>query len=475
MNAQTGSLRTRLFVGVAWTAAVALALFTAALLWIMHRHVHRQTDALLLQLARAEAHELAVEGKGAHLHEMAIPLPSFSAAMTERYALIFDDAGSILTATANITTAERAPQSWLPLLAGSADARLFNAEDLAAESLRLAVIPSVAGTGGPIFVGVGVSHRAIDASTWATLGAAIPLSLLAILTIAGSAFYLARRLTRDLADLSRRCNDVDLHAAMVGGAGPQPSFTLSPSAPREAAVLAETLEDLVGRVRELVESQNEFVAEAAHELRTPLTALRGELELALRRERSADEYREAIAAALNDTARLERLAGSLLESARGQQMGARLERLDLAALTGEALRRFAAAMRDKGIETKLEGEGVCCVRADRMAAARVLDNLLQNALAHSGASRLTLRLEDEDADDPRRAALLIADDGAGVPDKLRKRLFLPFQRGSQHEGYGLGLYLAKQLMERQGGDLRYAENLLPNRDGAGWRLSFLKA
>src|SRR6185295_9680135 len=80
--------------------------------------------------------------------------------------------------------------------------------------------------------------------------------------------------------------------------------------------LARDVDDMVGRLAELLSAQRVFIAHAAHELRSPLTALYGELALALRRSRDADAYRDAIRSALESTKELTGLAEDLLAVAR---------------------------------------------------------------------------------------------------------------------------------------------------------------
>ncbi|MFB6265446.1 MAG: histidine kinase dimerization/phospho-acceptor domain-containing protein [Bradymonadaceae bacterium] len=79
-------------------------------------------------------------------------------------------------------------------------------------------------------------------------------------------------------------------------------FGVSDDAPRELATLASTVEQLIRKVRRMVDIQNQFIAEAAHELRTPLTALQGDIELTLRRDRSKEEYEETLERLKGDAA-----------------------------------------------------------------------------------------------------------------------------------------------------------------------------
>jgi two-component system OmpR family sensor kinase len=218
-------------------------------------------------------------------------------------------------------------------------------------------------------------------------------------------------------------------------------------------------------------AQDHFVAEAAHELRTPLTALRGELEVTLRRERSGAEYEEAIRWVLGDVERLTSLANDLLDLARSRHEELRCEELVADVLLEEGVERVLRAAQ--GLEVTVrwdEGARERLVYGDPCSAARVMENLARNAALHARAETLELHIS---ADSDGLVAE-IADDGVGIPDELAPRLFLPFQRGAdgaRGQGHGLGLSIAAELMRAQGGSLSY----VPTPRGALWRLRWSDA
>ncbi|MBT9560790.1 MAG: hypothetical protein IV100_32500 [Myxococcales bacterium] len=132
---------------------------------------------------------------------------------------------------------------------------------------------------------------------------------------------------------------------------------MSDDAPEELGTLARTLSALLERVNGLLQSQARFVAEAAHELRTPVTALQGELEVTLRRPRSADEYREAIEEALADTRRLVGLTEQLLTAARAHTEPLVVAPIPLRAALDESLARFASPVRSHGLKVVFGDQG----------------------------------------------------------------------------------------------------------------------
>lgn len=191
-----------------------------------------------------------------------------------------------------------------------------------------------------------------------------------------------------------------------------------------------------------------MAAMVAHEVRNPASVVRGSVELVRARagDRLSEVDREALEDVLHEVGRLTRLTEDFLDLAREPRLSA--ARLDLAALVEDAARRALAAHPGLAVEVAVPPLEV---EADGGRVQQVLANLLRNA-AQAGARSVRL----EGAAEGRRAVLRVRDDGPGVDPSLRPRLFEPFAT-SRKEGSGLGLALARRLMERQGGTLRLLE------------------
>jgi hypothetical protein len=163
----------------------------------------------------------------------------------------------------------------------------------------------------------------------------------------------------------------------------------------ETRALAADLDNMISQLSALVESQRTFISHAAHELRSPLATLLGELQLALRRPRSADEYRRSLDAMHADVEALVRLAEDLLLLARVQAGAARpqeLETVDTIVAEGLRMARGRGEERRVGIEvTGLEVAAGTQVQAVRGELARVLRNLVDNAIAHSAVDSARAR------------------------------------------------------------------------------------
>jgi two-component system, OmpR family, sensor kinase len=204
-------------------------------------------------------------------------------------------------------------------------------------------------------------------------------------------------------------------------------------------------------VRAALARERRFVSDASHELRTPLAALRTELELALRRERSREELEAALRSAAEETERLSQLAEDLLVLARAEEgkLPVRRERLAAAELLGGVRERYArrAEEAERALEVRVE-DGLA-LNADRLRVEQALGNLVENALRH-GRGRILLEARASDG----QVELHVRDEGEGFPPVFLGSAFEPFSRAdparSSH-GTGLGLAIVDVIARAHGG------------------------
>lgn len=221
--------------------------------------------------------------------------------------------------------------------------------------------------------------------------------------------------------------------------------------------MVSAIRDVTERKR-LDQAQQDFVAMAGHDLATPLTVLRARTQLLLRR-RAYDE--ESLSAILEQTSRMDRLVSDLRELASVEGGGLLLRRhaVDLIWLAEEAVERARTVAKERSIRMEATQTPVA-VLVDRDRLGQVLDNLLGNAVKYSD-DEVVVRIEPDDGE----ARLSVADRGPGIPAEVLPRLFDRFYRGQQatsSAGLGLGLYIARMLVEAHGGRI-WAESEL----GAG--------
>ncbi|MFJ5989213.1 sensor histidine kinase [Lentzea sp. NPDC092896] len=217
-----------------------------------------------------------------------------------------------------------------------------------------------------------------------------------------------------------------------------------PSSDNEIARLGKTLNETLDRMHSAVEDTRRFVADASHELRSPLAALRAELEIALSHPHLAD-WTTVVKAALEDAERLQELTTDLLL----------LARLDADALDNQDTVDLTAVVRrevSRRGTVILDADDHVLVPGRRAQLSRLLGNLLDNAERHAG-TEVVVRLRGGPS-----ATLEVIDDGPGIPEADRERVFDRFTRLDEARtraagGAGLGLAIARRIAARHHGTL----------------------
>jgi heavy metal sensor kinase len=265
---------------------------------------------------------------------------------------------------------------------------------------------------------------------------------LALLLSALAAYWLAAAALRPVESMRRE-------AEAVSAVEPGRRLPL-PAAQDEVRRLGETLNGMLARLEAAFTRERRFVADASHELRTPLAALRMELELALRRERTRDELEQALRSAAEETERLAQLAEDLLVLARahGGSLPVHRERLPASELLAGVRERYAARTHEAGRELEIEADDGLELRVDRLRAEQALGNLVENSLQHGGR-RVVLQAVRRGG----HVELHVRDDGPGFPGELIAHAFEPFSRGdpARTGGAGLGLTIVQVVAEAHGG------------------------
>ena len=224
---------------------------------------------------------------------------------------------------------------------------------------------------------------------------------------------------------------------------------------------------LYRQAREALHLRDQFVAIASHELKTPVTSAKGYLQLLARQVSRGVTDSERLQRYLQQTdtsiGRLEMLVADLLDASRIQQgrLDLRPEHFDLVALGEAVTDRFErAAERAEAHTLVLEHTGPVNGSWDRDRLDQVLTNLVSNALKYSpagGAVRVAIGWDH--ATPPKRARIIVSDQGLGIALDEQAALFQPFARASATSsigGTGLGLYIVRQIIEAHGGTITLA-------------------
>lgn len=209
------------------------------------------------------------------------------------------------------------------------------------------------------------------------------------------------------------------------------------------------------RLKELDQLKAQFVANVTHELKTPLVAIRGynEAILDLRFGPLTDKQRDGLAVAMRNIERLQGLIEEVLEFERIDSGELRLDRseFDFLDLVKETVQNFQPRLESKRLTVELNLPPVARVHADREKIARVLRNLVSNAVKFSfDGGRIGIDARREEAD--RCLHVTVWDRGKGIPSGLQKHLFTRFWQAARgladkSEGSGLGLVITKGILE----------------------------
>ncbi len=219
---------------------------------------------------------------------------------------------------------------------------------------------------------------------------------------------------------------------------------------------------LYRQARDEVRQRDEFLSIASHELRSPLAALQLQLQM-LRRLTAQEEAPQPqavvhkVEALERQTRRLTALVNDLLDVSRLRvgRLELRLEELDLAELARDSIRQVEDSLGRAGSRIALRAEAPATGRWDRLRLEQVVTNLLVNA-AKFGEGRPIAVTVHAEAD---LARLAVADQGIGIPPEQHERIFGRFERAASPEHYaglGLGLYIAREIVEAHGGRIRLA-------------------
>jgi signal transduction histidine kinase len=278
--------------------------------------------------------------------------------------------------------------------------------------------------------------------SWLLIGGG---AVLAVLAAAGLAWLLARRLTRPLVELAE--------SAELLGAGDlrrqQHRYGL-PELDRVASVLDES----AVRISRMLAAERQFAANASHQLRTPLTALSMRVEEMAQAE-DLDAVKEEAGIALNQIERLTGVVTDLLDDSRGRDDTSAV-RLSLDSAIKQQVEEWRLPYAQVDRAVVVNGRPGLVVSATPGRLAQSLAVLLENALIH-GAGTVTITTRAAG----RKAIIEVADEGQGIPESVAPRLFERSVSGNRSTGLGLGLSLARQLVEADGGRLEVTQYVPP--------------
>jgi two-component system sensor histidine kinase MprB len=276
--------------------------------------------------------------------------------------------------------------------------------------------------------------------------------VISLVVIYAAGRVLAGRALAPIAALNDQVDSItaqDLHRRVDEG-------RLRASTQDDLTRLARTFNRLLERLEESFAGQRTFVSNASHELRTPLTASIGELQVLLTREREPEAYREGVASVLGELQQLKSLINSLLDMAQADGLATVTEDVRLDELLWEVREAVAPAQRSRvqvDLGTLPDDPAELEIKGHRALLTRALGNLVDNALKYSAPTlpvALSLRCRAGEC------RVRIVDNGLGIASQDLSKVFQPFFRADNARGvvgHGVGLPLARRIVEMHGGQI----------------------
>lgn len=290
----------------------------------------------------------------------------------------------------------------------------------------------------------------------------LPFGLVGILIFVTTVYWAVRGLRRmsmpldDLLEASNKVAEGDY------------SVRVEERGPREIRSMMEGFNSMVERLQANDKQRRAMLADLSHELRTPITVIQGNVEGILDGLYPPDEAR--LTSIMEETQILARLVDDLRTLALAESGSLQLKRepTDLGLLIREVVSGFETQAKEKDVSLEVELSDIETAEVDPLRIREVLRNLLTNALRYTpGQGEVKVGLTESGIGEERGVLFFVQDSGAGIESADLPRVFERFHKSSDSGGMGLGLSIAKYLVEAHGGKI-WAESEV----GRGTRISF---
>jgi heavy metal sensor kinase len=439
------SIRAKLTLWYLGIAAAVLTAFAVALYFYLSRGLLTAIDTSLHnqaeRIARAVAHPLEIDE----------PNQSGALLLAPQFVSVIDKNGEV-----SDQILDRAGQQ-VPVIQSSLDRAgsewqpQYDEVSIApGESARVITWPARDEEGELFFVVVGQSLKELHQAQRQLLVLLAVSNPIALLLASVGGLWIANKALKPVDRLTRAAEHI--------GRGNLSERVEETGARDEIGRLAATFNEMISKLEQAFQHERRFTADASHELKTPLAILRGDIEVALRRNREGEEYRRVLASSLEEIARLTKLTDDLLTLARSDAGEVMLEmgtvRIDR--LAREVCDFLAPLADSAGVALDYQvPDSPILIEGDASRVKQLIVNLLDNAIKYTpagGEVRLELKVENDNA------VLAVADTGRGIPGDALPRVFERFYRQSDPRdlragGFGLGLAISKWIVDAHRGSI----------------------
>jgi two-component system, OmpR family, sensor histidine kinase TctE len=439
------SLRNQLF---SWLLRLLLPLIfiSAAVGYFLSNHyINLAYDKSLYRTALALADQVSLEKLGVQINlpQVAKDLLEFDED-DDIYLRILGPRGDLLATHTDLP---------LPKIYPKADNSLYYNTTLDDEELRVVIyalpisadsVPNTANNNVYVLVGETLKKRALMANE--IIFSMLLPQLLIILLVSALLFFGIKRGLQPLDKLK-----TDLSQRNINDLSPLDNT----KAPIELRPLLNAFNDLLTRVGGAITKEQRFISDAAHQLKTPLAGLKTQAELALR-ENEPSKIAHALGQINQASGNLSHMVNQLLVLSKAEPDGATFlafKPVDLCLLAQEVSASWVASALEKNIDLGFEGTGfstgkqTALIQGNDVLLRELMGNLIDNAIRYTPANgKITVGILQEETD----LVFYVQDNGIGISEKTRARIFERFYRvlGTQQEGCGLGLTIVQEIADR---------------------------
>ena len=451
------SIRARLTLWYMIILGCTLILFSTLVYYQMSRSLYKSVDRKILTISEVVASSLAPHARSVFSNIEKTLAKEVGRQPAAKFIQLLDRSGKIGSKSLNLKN-KRLPVSFEALKNAAQGIITYETKEVFGEPLRIITYPvRQKGTGIRSIVQVASSLAEVRDTLRRLifiLASIVPLALI-IASIGG--IFLANKALKPVNEINRITKEIT--SKNLGLRVP------TPATHDELGQLVETINGMIDRLEKSFKQVQQFTADASHELKTPLTILKGEAELALRKEREPEEYRQYLKSSLEEVDRLSRLVQDLLVLSKADmgRLTLQKEPLNLVRIADACCEqcRFLGEEKRIRIVFNYPKDAEIWILGDAYRLKQMFYNLIENAIKYSNEGGT---VEISMSTNGKFAGVSIRDEGVGIAQEDIPYIFDRFyrvdkSRSREAGGTGLGLSICKWIAEAHQGKITVESTL----------------
>ncbi len=441
------SVRVRLTLWYIFILGCTLTLFSMLVYYQMSRSLYKSVDHKILTISEVIASSLSPHSNSVFSDIERDLAKKVGRQPTAKFIQLLDRSGNIGGKSLNLRN-KRLPVSYKALQNAAKGVITYETKEVFGEPLRIITYPvKRKGTGIHSIVQVATSLSGVKETLTQLLFILFSIVPLALIIASIGGIFLANKVLKPINEINRITREITSKNLELR--------VPKPATHDELSQLVETINGMIQRLEESFKQIQQFTADASHELKTPLTILKGEAELALRKERPPEEYRAYLRSSLEEINRMTRLVQDLLVLSRADtgRLALHREPINLATLINSCFDQCRFLVEDRDVQLTYHCQADAWVIGDKYRLKQMLFNLVENAIKYSKQKG---KVVISTAQNGKFVNLLVKDEGVGIDSKDIPYIFDRFyrvdkSRSREAGGTGLGLSICKWIAEAHGG------------------------